>query len=130
MLRDDKGAGPLSGEATRVDGDAQVATKVIPGPKSWVEAVEAEGQPAADICVGIPEKADEESDPFRATELNAHEKMSPIHAFLFDEDRAKAAGGLLYRRWQLGKVMETQSAKCFFIFLVLVNAVLIGVRVR
>jgi len=117
--------------ATSVDGDAEVVTKVVSGPKSWVEAVEtqgAQGQSAAEICVGMQEKADERGDPFKATELNEHEKMSPIHAFLFAEDRARAAGGLLYRRWQLGKIMETQRAKCFFIFLVLVNAVLIGVR--
>ena len=121
--------------ATSVDGDAEVVTKVVSGPKNWVEAVEtqgAQGQSAAEICVGMQEKADERSDPFKATELNEleHEKMSPIHAFLFAEDRARAAGGLLYRRWQLGKIMETQRAKYFFIFLVLVNAVLIGIRVR
>ena len=43
--------------------------------------------------------------------------------------RAKEAGGMTYRKWQLGEIMESKAVRCFFVSIVLVNAVLIGIRV-
>ena len=58
------------------------------------------------------------------------QKRAPVTARLVEKQAAKDAGGMVYRQWVLGETIESPAARCFFISIVLLNAVLIGLRVR
>ena len=120
--------------------DVPVAKELLPKPttpktsRDWVEAIEAamsktEDPPPDGLSLqrtmsGL--EAGRTASIGSKQEKLAQEKLSGGR---LDETAAREAGGMTYRKWQLGEIMESKAARCFFISLVLVNAVLIGIRV-
>ena len=120
---------------TSVNMDASVVKEVSPDApetsRDWVEMIEAAMSKTEDASDGLSLTRTNSDINSRLTFGMQQEKlaMAQLSGGQLNETAAREAGGMTYRKWQLGEIMETKAARCFFITVVLVNAVLIGIRV-
>ena len=121
---------------TSVKMNAPVAKEVSPDApetsRDWVEAIEA----AQESCRTDTARTNsnlklrhtvQEPVPFGMQQEKL--AMAQLSGGQLNETAAREAGGMTYRKWQLGEIMESKAVRCFFVSIVLVNAVLIGIRV-
>ena len=119
---------------TSVNMDASVVKEVSPDApetsRDWVEMIEAAMSKTEDASDGLSLTRTNSDINSRLTFGMQQEKLAMAQLTgRRIETAAREAGGMTYRKWQLGEIMETKAARCFFITVVLVNAVLIGIRV-
>ena len=99
--------------------------------RDWVEAIEAAQESCRTDTARTKSRHTEQAPvPFGMQQEKL--AMAQLSGGQLNETavmRAKEAGGMTYRKWQLGEIMESKAVRCFFVSIVLVNAVLIGIRV-